>query len=160
MSNALAFCFTLYLPLLFASKINTSSKDERPNFVFFLTDDQDVLLGGFGMGEGHPLPRAIPALRTQGTVVKHWFAHTPVCCPSRAEILTGRMFHNLQRRPTDRWDTDGHGHPEQCMHINESALSPGKGVFLVFIACDSPLYICRSRLHGNANNSVCVSFLW
>ena len=139
MSNILACCFTLYVPLLFASSIHIPSKNERPNFVFFLTDDQDVLLGGFGMGTGHPLPHAIPALRKQGTIVRHWFAHTPVCCPSRAEILTGRMFHNLQRRPTDRWDTDGHGHPKQCMHINESALSPGKPVFLVCSICAFPL---------------------
>ena len=53
----------LDLPLLLASKTNTSPKIKRPNFVFFLTDDQDVLLGGVGMSEGHPLPRAIAELR-------------------------------------------------------------------------------------------------
>ena len=108
---------------------------KQPNIVLFLTDDEDVVLGGFGMGGAsaldpsrpptQPLPRAVPALRARGTVLKHWYAHTPVCCPSRSQILTGRMFHNLALRPTDRWDTDGHGHPKQCMHINETALSPG-----------------------------------
>ena len=107
----------------------------RPNFVLFLTDDEDVVLGGFGMGGAsaadparpptEPLPRAVPALRARGTLLPHWYAHTPVCCPSRAQILTGRTFHNLALRPRDRWDTDGRGHPRQCMHINESALSPG-----------------------------------
>ena len=39
----------------------------------------------------------------------HWLPpdHQPVCCPSRAELLSGRFFHNL-RMPTE------HG---GCMHI-------------------------------------------
>jgi N-acetylglucosamine-6-sulfatase len=48
-----------------------------------------------------------------------------VCCPSRSEILTGKFFHNLVLTPTDRWNTDGHGHAQQCMYINETRLSPG-----------------------------------
>ena len=97
----------------------------RPNFIVLIADDQDLLSGGFSMGPNHPLPHHVPALRARGTIVPHWFTHVPVCCPSRATLLTGRYFHNLQRKPTDRWDTDGHGHPEQCMHINETLLSPG-----------------------------------
>ena len=31
-----------------------------------------------------------------GAVASNWFIHTPVCCPSRAELLTGRYFHNLR----------------------------------------------------------------
>jgi len=108
---------------------------KKPNIVLFLTDDEDVVLGGFGMGGAsaadpsapptQPLPRAVPALRARGALLPHWYAHTPVCCPSRAQILTGRTFHNLALTPSDRWDTDGRGHPRQCMHINETALSPG-----------------------------------
>lgn len=46
--------------------------------LFSQTDDEDVLLGGFGMGEGGPLPTHVPKLREQATIVKHWYAHTPV----------------------------------------------------------------------------------
>ena len=104
----------------------------RPNIVFFLTDDLDLMLGG--MDQIHQ-PKHIPALRKRGAEVQNWFAHTPVCCPSRSEIITGKMFHNLalthgpNDRPMDRWNTDGHGHPQQCMYINETALSPGPTVF-------------------------------
>ena len=130
----------LLLLLLLACQLQCAAaakpaKPRPPNVVLLLTDDEDVVLGGFGMGGAsaadpeqpptQPLPRAVHALRDQGMIIQHWYAHTPVCCPSRAEILTGRMFHNLARHPTDRWDTDAHGHPEQCMHINVSALSPG-----------------------------------
>jgi arylsulfatase A-like enzyme len=84
----------------------------KPNFVFFLQDDQDVMLGGFS---DLPLPVHVPQMKERGSKVTHWYAHTPVCCPSRAQILTGKMFHNLARTPPDRWDTDGRGHPLQVL---------------------------------------------
>lgn len=93
-----------------------------PNIVLFLQDDEDVLLGGFS---DKPLPTHIPAMKARGSTITHWYAHTPVCCPSRAQILTGKTFHNLANTARDRWDTDGRGHPLQCMHINASRLSPG-----------------------------------
>ena len=121
----------LLLSLIIAGASTTTST--KPNIVLFLTDDEDVVLGGFGMGGGgdtateptQPLPRHVPALRSRGTLITHWYANTPVCCPSRANILTGRYFHSLAWSDPNRWDTTPSGHPRQCMHINESALSPG-----------------------------------
>jgi len=75
----------------------------RPNFVLFLTDDQDVELGGWA-----PMRQAKAALAQRGTSASHWFAHTPVCCPSRAQLLTGRYFHNL-REPSSQLG---------CMHVD------------------------------------------
>ena len=37
--------------------------------------------------------------------------HTPVCCPSRAELLTGRFFHNLR---VSSFGDQG------CMHVDVS----------------------------------------
>jgi N-acetylglucosamine-6-sulfatase len=62
-----------------------------PNFVFVLTDDQDILLGGM-----EPMPKTRRLLGEAGAVATNWFIHTPVCCPSRAETLTGRYFHNVK----------------------------------------------------------------
>ena len=55
-----------------------------------LTDDQDTMLGSM---EGMPFTRE---LGRSGVNLTNFFAHTPVCCPSRSELLTGRYFHNIR----------------------------------------------------------------
>ena len=65
----------------------------RPSIVLFLCDDLDLMLGG--MDSAHQ-PTHIPALRARGAEIPHWFAHTPVCCPSRSEYLSGRYAHNIR----------------------------------------------------------------
>lgn len=109
-------------PLLAAA--TTPATGDKPNIVFVLTDDQDHMLGGSSSG---PLPNAGPALARAGVTASNWFVHTPVCCPSRSEIISGRFFHNLAwaATPGNRWDTTDGVHARQCMHIQESRLSPG-----------------------------------
>eukprot|EP00040_Diaphanoeca_grandis_P025358 m.140397 g.140397 ORF g.140397 m.140397 type:complete len:525 (+) comp30110_c0_seq1:131-1705(+) len=82
---------------------------DKPNIVMFLCDDQDITLGGWS-----PMTQATAVLNTQGVTAKNWFIHTPVCCPSRAEFLSGRYFHNV------RETTSSGG----CMHVNESKVNP------------------------------------
>ena len=84
-----------------------------PNIVMFLTDDQDRQLGGSfpehnGVG---PLPKTRELMADQGAMANNWFIHTPICCPSRSELVTGRYFHNLK--------TTGGG----CMHIDEGRVN-------------------------------------
>ncbi len=60
-----------------------------PNFIFILTDDQDILLNGTS---------AMPALKRElqdAGVSFNGFVDVPVCCPSRTSTLTGRYSHNL-----------------------------------------------------------------
>ena len=92
------------------------------------------------------MPRGLRALSSRGAILKNWFAHTPVCAPSRAEILTGKFFHNLADIPSakvDVWDRRGNSFgpcfaprpgracdppssaPGRNMHLNFSLLSPG-----------------------------------
>ena len=80
----------------------TAAAASRPNIVLVLTDDQDYVLGGL-----KPLRQATALIAGKGALASNWFAHTPVCCPSRAQFLTGRYFHNL-RMP---------GPSGGCMHV-------------------------------------------
>ena len=77
---------------------------DAPNIALVLCDDLDLQLGGLT-----PLAKARAVLGGGGATATKWFIHTPVCCPSRAELLTGRYFHNLRVAN----NADG-----GCMHID------------------------------------------
>ena len=63
----------------------------QPNIVLFLTDDQDETLGS-----RNAMPQTKRLLSDFGATASNWYIFTPVCCPSRAQYLTGRMFHRLR----------------------------------------------------------------
>uniref|UniRef100_UPI000EF4AE0E N-acetylglucosamine-6-sulfatase-like n=1 Tax=Ciona intestinalis TaxID=7719 RepID=UPI000EF4AE0E len=64
-----------------------SKASPPPNIVFILTDDQDTLLGGMD-----PLVKVKKLLQDEGTTFTNMFTSTPLCCPSRASILTGKLY--------------------------------------------------------------------
>ena len=74
--------------VLFVS-VTSPDKAIRPNIVLILTDDQDAALGG-----AEPLEQGRKLLADQGAEFVNAYATTPICCPSRASILTGRYLHN------------------------------------------------------------------
>eukprot|EP00658_Telonema_sp_P-2_P079456 TRINITY_DN7683_c0_g1_i12.p1 TRINITY_DN7683_c0_g1~~TRINITY_DN7683_c0_g1_i12.p1 ORF type:complete len:451 (+),score=97.42 TRINITY_DN7683_c0_g1_i12:219-1571(+) len=92
-----------------------------PNIVLFLTDDQDQMLGGSfpitSPGAATPMPRTKALLAEQGATATNFFIHTPICCPSRSELLSGRYFHNLKRTVA------GDSGDIICMHINETKVN-------------------------------------
>lgn len=65
----------------------------RPNFILILVDDLDKNLGGL---DASTLVRTRYHIGMQGITMSNWLAQSPVCCDSRAELLTGKMFHNLR----------------------------------------------------------------
>ena len=78
-----------------------SAPDERLNIVVILTDDQS-----FDTFPSHP--PALPWLQSQVTDPDgHWlwfpnaFIQTPLCCPSRATILSGRDSRHTRVRTND-----------------------------------------------------------
>ena len=62
----------------------------KPNIIVLITDDQDVLLGGLDQ-----MPILKRLLMERGTTFRNAFVHTPICCPSRMSIMSGRYMHNL-----------------------------------------------------------------
>lgn len=60
-----------------------------PNIIIVLSDDQDIELHGM-----HPLQQTMQLFSKYGTQFSNAFTSTPLCCPSRASLLTGQYAHN------------------------------------------------------------------
>lgn len=70
-------------------KKSFEKSNSPPNILFILTDDQDTDLGGMTH-----MKNVRNLLQEQGTTFSNMYTTTPLCCPSRASILTGRYSHN------------------------------------------------------------------
>ncbi len=75
-----------------------------PNIVYIMTDDQDMELGGLT-----PMPKTRRLLGELGATGEAFYIATPICCPSRTETLSGRLYHNVLG---DRL--------QGCMHVNST----------------------------------------
>jgi N-acetylglucosamine-6-sulfatase len=78
------------LPLILPAGAATAPparQDRRPNIVVIETDDQTV--GTLGV-----MPNVRRLLVAQGTTFANSFVANPLCCPSRATLLTGQYSHN------------------------------------------------------------------
>lgn len=78
------FGFQIFILILFI-KQSTS----LPNFVFILTDDEDLLLNGL-----LSMRSAQKYIADKGKVFRNAFVNSPICCPSRSTILSGKYPHN------------------------------------------------------------------
>ncbi|XP_064385928.1 N-acetylglucosamine-6-sulfatase-like [Halichondria panicea] len=76
-----------YAVWLFMLLLNLS--ECKPNIVYILTDDQDIKLGGVSNQT-----YVNDLLASEGLSFTNAFVTTPVCCPSRSSILTGKYVHN------------------------------------------------------------------
>lgn len=64
-------------------------EDSRPNIILVVTDDQPYHTVDY-------MPFVKTELMKNGVVFENGFATTPLCCPSRASILSGQYAHNHQ----------------------------------------------------------------
>eukprot|EP00937_MAST-01D_sp_MAST-1D-sp2_P007682 g7682.t1 len=69
-----------------------------------MTDDQDIELGGLT-----PMAKTRQMLGEGGATGDAMYIATPICCPSRTETLSGRLYHNVLSD-----DLSG------CMHVNST----------------------------------------
>ena len=91
MSLIMATSTALLLAGLFAatSDASPSSPPSKPNIVWFVTDDQDQYLGGSFPEHGGvgPLAQTKALMQEKGSMATNFFIHTPICCPSRSELV-------------------------------------------------------------------------
>ena len=86
------YSFVVFLNAFFesCSVLSSASSSKPPNILFFLTDDHDYSkLTGL-----EPLSKARQWIAEKGVSFENAFATVPLCCPSRASILTGLYQHN------------------------------------------------------------------
>lgn len=83
----------LFLVICSGCVIAIASSTSKPNIVFILTDDQDVVLGGLT-----PLKKTETLIAQHGMKFDNMFVTSPLCCPSRSSILTGKYIHNHRAR--------------------------------------------------------------
>ena len=71
-----------------------ANNQRHPNILLILTDDQDLMLGS--MAPDGPCQIILDRIGRRGVNFTNAFVNTPICCPSRAEITTGRYMHNTK----------------------------------------------------------------
>jgi hypothetical protein len=73
--------------------VASDARATTPNVVFILTDDQsDAFWEDY---DAEHQPKLRKHIIEEGTTISNSFSTTPVCCPSRSSIYTGKYIHNL-----------------------------------------------------------------
>lgn len=78
----------------------------QKNIIFITTDDQDLMLGSM-----RSMPNTVRLIGEAGANLTSFRVNTPICCPSRSTMLTGRYEHNNK---VSSLASGG------CMHMNVS----------------------------------------
>jgi arylsulfatase A-like enzyme len=102
---------TVLVLLFLAVPLPAGAQEARPNVLVIVTDDQRAT-GTFGV-----MPDLLSWLMGGGTTFTAAFSSTPLCCPSRATLFSGRYAHNHQvRTNSDALQLDQSGTVQRYLH--------------------------------------------
>ena len=81
---------TAFALFVWAALVQGLRDASKPNVILVLTDDEDRDLA-FEL----PSTNTLQWMRDRGATFLNYFVTTPVCCPSRTAMLSGKYAHNL-----------------------------------------------------------------
>ncbi len=86
----------LSLVLISCATLREDGKENRPNVLLFITDDESWIERSIYGWSNLPTPN-FDRVANQGVLFSHAFTTAPSCAPSRASVLTGRNFWELEQ---------------------------------------------------------------
>ena len=102
-----------------------------------------------------PMPKTKALMQDKGAMALNFFIHTPICCPSRSELLTGMYFHNIKASP----NRPGQPRNGSCMHTDD--LKVQESVFAKYLGAAGytagMFGKCKYLLSGSCHHTVRIS---